>query len=618
MKRPFDTQEETTPQIIGADQAGTLPGLFRRRVALTPDREAYRQFDSSLDTWRAYSWRKVSELVARWRGALAREDLRLGDRVAIRLRNSVEWVCLDQAALSLGLVVVPLYTNDTPGAIAYILCHCQARVLVVGTRADWELLAPHRERFTELRRVVYVEPDPHAPPEPDPVAAPLQAWLDSGTPLEVGREVAPEDLATIVYTSGTTGTTKGVMQSHRNILWNAQAVVKMIPCRADDLFLSFLPLSHSFERTVGYYLPMMAGACVAYARSIRDLGEDLLTVRPTVLLSVPRVFERVYVALQRQLIERGTAAQRLFQWAQELGWQRFEFLQGRGPKPKLGHRLAWAVLRRIVADKVLRRLGGRIRVAVSGGASLNPRIGRCFISLGLPVIQGYGLTEASPVVAGNRLEDNVPESVGAPLPGVEVRLGADGELLVRAPSVMLGYWRSDEGTARSIDQDGWLHTGDRAEIVDGRIYLMGRTQDTLVLSTGEKVSPGAVELRITQDPLVEQAMVVGHGMPYVGALLVLNRGTWSALAQTLTLDPHDPRSLRADEVKRTMTEMLRRLLEDLPSHAQVRRVCLFLEPWTTDEGLLTPTMKLKRGVIEQRFEAEIRGLYKGHDVDFRA
>ena len=181
---------------------------------------------------------------------------------------------------------------------------------------------------------------------------------------------------------------------------------------------------------------------------------------------------------------------------------------------------------------------------------------------------------------------------------------------------MLGYWHGDEDTALAIDQDAWLHTGDRAEIVDGRIYLMGRTKDTLVLSTGEKVAPGELELRITQDPLVEQAMVVGQGMPYVGALLVLNRGSWSELARTLTLDPHDPGSLVAEKVRDMMIETVQRLLQDLPSYAQVRRVCLSLEPWTTDGGLLTPTMKLKRRVIEQRFEAEIRGLYEGHDVDF--
>jgi long-chain acyl-CoA synthetase len=404
------------------------------------------------------------------------------------------------------------------------------------------------------------------------------------------------------------------MLSHRNILWNVEAVLRLVPAYLDDVFLSFLPLSHAFERTCGYYLPMSAGSCVAYARSVQELPEDLLAVRPTVLISVPRIYERLYARLQQQLAEKGGVARRLFDQAAQIGWRRFLAAQGRAPAPPWSDRVLWPVLQHAVADRLLARLGGRLRVTVSGGAPLVPRIAECLIGLGLPLLQGYGLTEAAPVVSANLLEDNLPESVGVPLPGVEVKIGARDELLVRSPGVMLGYWNRPEDTREAIDAEGWLHTGDQARISAGHIYVVGRLKEIIVMSTGEKVAPNDLEMATCMDPLFDQAMAVGEGMPYVGLLLVVNGEAWRKLAPELGVAPDDPAALRAEAVTRLALARAQAAAHAFPRYAQPRAVWLTLEPWTIENGLITPTMKLKRSVLAQRFASGIRMLYAGNDL----
>ncbi len=609
----MDTPLPHTLDVITSAEAGTLHGLFLRRCERTPDGEAYRQHDPASGTWKSHRWREMSAQVARWHASLDREGLAPGERVAVLLGNSVEWVCFDQAAQSLGLVVVPFYTTDNPENIAYILGDCGARLLLVGEVGQWQVLTPLRARFPQLSRVLCLGRPANAPFDHGAELRFAADWLlEEAAPVSM-RAADPNALATIVYTSGTTGRPKGVMLSHRNILVNAEAVTRIVPAYREDVFLSFLPLSHSFERTTGYYLPVMAGSCVAYARSIQDLPEDLLAVRPTVLVSVPRIYERVYARLQKQLADKGPPARALFKWAVNVGWRRFEAMQRRAGEPGIGARLAWPLLRRLVADKILLRLGGRLRLAVSGGAPLHPGISHCFLALGLPLLQGYGLTEAAPVVAANREQDNLPESVGAALPGVELKIGEKDELLVRGPNVMLGYWGRPEESGKAFDAEGWLRTGDQARIDDrGRVYILGRLKEILVMSTGEKVAPNDIEMAITQDPLFEQAMVVGEGKPYIAALLVLNAAAWREFAAGLALDPDAPASLAQHSVHRRVLEKLHELLRSFPGHAKVRAVRLSLEPWTIDNGLITPTLKLKRSEIELRFATAISDLYAGH------
>ncbi|UHD18069.1 AMP-dependent synthetase/ligase [Thiocapsa bogorovii] len=612
MKTSLDRRADLIP----IETAGTLSGLFRERVARTPDLTAYRQFDETCGQWSSLNWGEMAERVGRWQRALADLDLAPGARVAVQLRNGVEWVCYEQAALALGLVVVPLYPNDTPGNVAYILADSGSQALLIGSLNQWRMLGARRTVFPELRQVICLEDAARAdvPFEGPPDVVCVADWLNREGAVHGDHDADPSDPATLVYTSGTTGRPKGVMLSHHNILWNAAAQLEMVPTYHDDILLSFLPLSHAFERTLGYYLPMMAGSCVAYARSLQTLGEDLMTIRPTALISVPRVYEKAYARIQAKLEREGRIARALFRQAIAIGWLRFLAAQGRGAEIGFVDRMLWQLLRPLVADKVLARLGGRLRIAISGAAPLSEPVARCFIGLGLNLLEGYGLTEASPTIAGNRTEDNVPGSAGLPIPGAEVRLAANGELLARSPGVMLGYWKRPEETRQAIDSDGWLHTGDIAEMRQGRIYIRGRIKDILVMSSGEKIPAGDLEQTIAADPLFEQALVVGEGKPFVTALLVLEPGAWESLAKEFSSDPADPSTLQNQRVKRAVISRLGHLLRDFPAHAQVRRVQLLLTPWTLDNGLLTPTMKVKREEVLERFKAQVDALYAGHTI----
>lgn len=591
---------------ITPEQAGTLAGLFRERVHRAPDAPAYREYDAAADRWLDYRWRDTARLAARHQEAFTAEGLAAGDRVAVMLHNSHEWVAWDQAALGLGLVVVPLYVEDRPENTAYVLGDAGVRVLLIEGAEHWQRLRPVLGDLPDLQRIV--TRDPVA--DEDPRLRPLSAWLPEAAPAFAARALDPATAATIVYTSGTTGKPKGVVLSHRNILTNTFASVCAVPAEPDDRFLSFLPLSHMLERTAGYYLPMMSGASVAFARSIPQLAEDLEGQRPTVLISVPRIYERVYNRLRAQLEERPAAARRLFALTVSVGWARFLHRQRRGPwRPSF---LLWPLLQRLISRKVMQRLGGRMRAAICGGAPLSPEVARLFIGLGLELLQGYGLTEASPVIAVNRAHDNDPAGVGPPLDGVEVRIGDDGELLARGPNVMLGYWNRPEATAQMIDAEGWLHTGDTARIEDGRVYITGRLKEIIVLANGEKVPPADMELAIALDPLFEQIMVLGEGRPYLTALAVLNADAWRTLAAQCGLDPEDPASLRAEAAQTAVLERIGRCLSAFPGYAQVRRAALLLEPWTIEANLMTPTMKLRRREILEHHADLVDDLYEGH------
>jgi len=439
----------------------------------------------------------------------------------------------------------------------------------------------------------------------------MAEFLPDAARLQSALSAASSDLATIVYTSGTTGRPKGVMLSHNNILSNAYASLDIIAVHGDDLLLSFLPLSHTFERTLGYYLAVMTGATVAFARSIPQLSEDLQFIRPTLLVSVPRIYERIHAAIRTKLDEGSPLKRRLFHLAVETGWARFEYQQGRGPW-KVSF-LLWPLLQRLVAQKVLDRMGGRLRAAISGGAALAPEISRMFVGLGLPIVQGYGLTETSPVIAGNRPADNFPDSVGRPIPGIQVRLGEQGELLLKGPNVMMGYWNQPEATRAMIDADGWLNTGDIAHISDtGHIYITGRTKEIIVMSNGEKIPPTDMEIAMLHDPLFDQVMVFGEAHPYLVVLGVVNPEGWQHFAQEVGIRADMPEALSDSRVEAKVLRRIARNLRGFPGYAKVNRVLLMREPWSIENGLMTPTLKIKRSELARYYAEQIRELYEGH------
>ena len=594
------------------DSIATLAELFRWRVARTPDTDAYLRFEPTAALWLQVSWREMAARVDRVTGALSALDLPREARIALLLPNGLDAVAVDQAALALACVPVPMHALDNPASIAYILADSDAAVLVVQTDTQWQAIVDTGTPLPALKQVVILQRGIDTPVSDHlPVIRRWDAWLaNAGAP--VARPPRPDELAALVYTSGTTGKPKGVMLTHDNVLENVKAVLQRVTPEPGDRFLSFLPLSHTFERTAGYYLPIAAGSCVAHARSTALLAEDLLKVRPTLLISVPRIYERFYSAIQGALASSPAKA-RLFALAQEVGWRRFCRAQGlpvAGRVPAFADDLLWRVLDGAVARPIRERFGGKLRLAISGGAALPPAIAHCFLGLGVTVLQGYGMTETSPVVSANAPDDNDPSTIGKALPGVSVRLGENRELQVRGRNVMRGYWKRDEDTAAAFI-DGWLRTGDQAEILlDGRIRILGRIKEIIVTSTGEKIAPADLEQAITADPLFEQAYVFGDNRPFIAAIVVLGLPGWKKLASSLGLNPADPASLDAATARETALQRIRALTHAFPYYAQPRAVALTLEPWTPESTLLTPTLKLKRKNLAAHFAGVIDSLYR--------
>jgi long-chain acyl-CoA synthetase len=600
-------QGHSTAHVVPVETAVTLDGLFRERVARTPELVAYRHYNEPHANWRDYTWAQIDRQVGRWQAALERDGLKPGDRVAVMLRNSPEWVIFDQAALGLGLVVVPLYTQDRPDNAAYIVKDSGCKVLLFEGQEQWQSLQDVRPDLEGLTRILAVNA---VPAGGDPRLKSVDDWLpdEGGATRHLVRDSSA--LATIVYTSGTTGRPKGVMLSHHNVLSNTAGCATVLTPNHDDIFLSFLPLSHTFERTCGYYLTVMSGSTTAYARSITVLGEDLQTIRPTLLISVPRIYERVYGAIRAKLQEGPALRRKLFELTVRIGYARFEHAQGRGPA-QLSF-LLWPVLNALVAKKILARLGGRIRAAISGGAALPPDISRVFIGVGLTVLQGYGMTETSPVISANRPDDNLPASVGTPLPHVQVKVGPANAIMVKGPNLMLGYWNNEEATRQMIQPDGWLNTGDTGRIDDrGHLFITGRLKEIIVMSNGEKIPPVDIETAILRDPLFEQVILLGEGKPFLSLMGVVNTDHWKKVCLEHNLGS-DAAVLHSRPAEKILLERVARQMSAFPGYAQVRRAVFTLEPWTLENGMMTPTLKLKRGKVMEKFNAEIDQMYAGH------
>ncbi len=471
-------------------------------------------------------------------------------------------------------------------------------------------LGASREELLTVQRIITLN-SVAGMPHDDRLRLPSE-WLPrTAGHFRVREDINPGEMASIVFTSGTTGHPKGVMLSHRNILSNTYAAMETTTCDHDDIMLSFLPLSHMLERTAGYYLPMLGGATVAFARSVAQLGEDLISIHPTLLISVPRIYERVYAKIENGLAQKPAIARALFNLTVKVGWKRYLHGQKQGNwSPIL---ILWPLLNKLVAGKVLEKLGGRLRTAISGGAPLPPKVAHTFLALGVPLLQGYGLTETSPVLAVNRLGENIPESVGKALTGTELRVGEGDELLARGSAVMLGFWNNPKESAKVIDNEGWFHTGDIARIDEqGYVYITGRLKDIIVLANGEKVSPADMEIAIAMDALVEQVMIIGEGRPYLCALVVPEPEHWKNLVGALGLDSDDPKTYQDNNILKLLNKRIARQLSNFPGYAQIRQVAIISAPWSVESGLLTPTLKIKRTKIVEKYESTVNDLYKGH------
>lgn len=605
-----DNKEERARAL---DSLHTLCEFFQNRVNKGPLDEALREFDKTTKQWISYSYEEVANKVKNWQRAFVASQITPGSRVAMLLPNGVDAVCFDQAAMANGLIPVPLHAIDTPSSSAFILEDSGATFLITNRLEKWEKIKEAGFDLSALKKVVITQEEPL--PKED-ITQNLVEWLKTITGTE---ELPPSptehDLACIVYTSGTTGKPKGVMLSHKNIASNVRSTLAHVKPEIGAKFLSFLPLSHMFERTAGYYLALATGSTIIFNRSLQYLAEDFKIAKPDVLISVPRVYERIYGKLQETLKKKGALAQKLFNWGVNVGWREFcrkNRIPYEGSVLSIFDKNLGKIFQRKIARTLQSQFGGQLKVAISGGAALNENVAKVFCGLGLPVIQGYGMTETSPIICGNKVEDNDPNTVGRLLKDVQVKIGDKEEILVKGDLVMQGYWNRSKDTKLAITEDGWLHTGDQGEFnSEGRLRIKGRIKEIIVTSTGEKISPVDIESAIEVDPLISQCFAVGDGQPYIATLLSLDKDQWSALARKLGVDPEDKESLNNHEAKAQILRQIKRLCRTFPAYAVPKNIALTLEPWTIENGLLTPTLKLKRTPMMAKYGDIIQTMYKG-------
>lgn len=594
------------------DLVRVLPELLTHHMEKRPDLPLFTFWLPTEKTWKTINVKETVEQITRWRHALVKEGLTKGDRCAMLLPNGINAILFDQSVLANALVPVPLHAVDTAGSSSYIINDSGAKLLVTGRLNRWEAIRD-TENHPALKTVVITGEPVQEHQDGDVRVVGLDQWLTEGNGNELPAGPEPQDLAALVYTSGTTGKPKGVMLTHRAILANVTGVLQNLCPEPEDVWFSFLPLSHTFERTTTYYTAMGFGNRVAFNRNIGLLADDLKVIRPTIMMSVPRIYEKVYDKIQDTLVKKPAFVQKLFHTAVDVGYRRFcreNGLPVQGGFLSLFDPLVAGFLDKKVGAGIRGIFGGRPRIFISGGAAFNPEVSRTFLGLGINILQGYGMTETAPIMSVNKVGDNHPQTVGPALANIEVRVGENDELQMRGPSLMNGYWNRPADTKAVFTEDGWLRTGDQADIFsDGHIRIKGRIKEIIVTSTGEKVPPADLEQALESDHLVSQAMVVGENRPYIAALVVLNAQEWKKLAAELKLDAEDPLSLETRAARQAVLRRVKAAAAGFPNYAVPRQVRLFLEPWSIENGLMTPTLKLKRGPMRIRFADAIESLY---------
>ncbi|WP_309804930.1 AMP-dependent synthetase/ligase [Novosphingobium capsulatum] len=600
-------------QVAQLAEMPNLVSLFLARAAQLGDApflSAKRQ-----GTWVAQSWRSVADQVCLLAQALRGLGLNPGDRVMLVSENRPEWCIADIAIMAAGLVTVPTYTTNTARDHLHILENSGARAIIVSNAKLAQPLLAAALNAPCAEHVIGIEPlrqqqsgtlhfhDWETLLQGDAAAARAAV---SQRLAAIGRK----DLACIIYTSGTGGAPRGVRQHHGAILANVAGAAQVLAedfHLGDDQFLSFLPLSHAYEHTGGQWLPIGVGARIAYAESLEKLASNIEEVRPTIMVVVPRLFEVLRARIIKQIEKQGRVATWLMDRALAIAAH-----QEQTGHLRLIDRPLNLLIERTLRPKVRARFGGRIKALVSGGAPLNPEVGLFFEAMGLTMLQGYGQTEAGPVIACNRPAAGIRmDTVGPPLAGVEVAIAPDGEILVRGELVMHGYWHNDAETARAI-QDGWLHTGDIGHIdAQGRIKITDRKKDMIVNDKGDNVSPQKIEGMLTLQPEIAQAMVSGDKRPYVVGLIVPD-AEWAMQWSVENDAPHDlARLADLPAFRSAMREAVDRVNRDLSVIEKVRQFTLADEPFAIANEELTPSLKIRRHKIRERYGARMDALYKG-------
>ncbi len=545
--------------------------------------------------------------------------VRSGDRVGIASENRIEWIVTDFAVTALGAADVPVFSILTPEQEQYIFSHCEAKLLVVSNRYQLNKILQVLDQLPAVEKVVVYNEDLELPDDDRFLTfAQLRELGRQSVPAEkrealfqeLAQQVKPDDLLTIIYTSGTTGNPKGVMLTHRNVLSNVEGASSRVDISENDLLLSYLPFCHSYERTAGYYTAFSCGATVALAESIETIAKNMQEVRPTVMTSVPRLFERIQQRILNNVSKQPPLRQRIFYWALEVGKKKF-YTEQQGRVP-VGLRLQHQLADRLVFAKIRERTGGRLRFFISGGAPLVKEVGEFFFALGIPIYEGYGLTEASPVISVNYPGNVELGTVGPPLPNVEVEIADDGEILARGPNIMKGYFKDPAATQEAIDPDGWLHTGDIGYLNDhGRLVITDRKKNIFVSSGGKNIAPQPIENALILSPYIDQAVLIGDGREYNVALIVPDFEQLKEYAEQANISyANEQELIEHPEIKKLIDREIKKQQKTFSKYEQVRKFALLVEPFSVDNGMLTPTLKVRRHIIEQKYGAIIEQLYQ--------
>ena len=596
---------------------GTLTRLFFDAVTRHDKPDALQVKVDGV--YQPISSRTVADRVRCLALGLAELGAKPGDRVAILSENRPAWAIADYACLTASLTDVPLYPNLPGEQAAFILRDSSAMAIFVSDAAQAAKIAEVRASCPALRQVITFAAERHA--GADFTLAEVEARgaaVDNDARRTAYRDralaVKPDDVATLIYTSGTTGAPKGVMLTHDNLYSNVMASMLAIPFEGSDVGLSFLPLSHIFERMAGHYLMFHVGCSIAYAESIDTVPADLQTVRPTLVLSVPRLYEKMYARVLDNALSGGAVKKHIFFWARGVA-ERWADVKLAGGEPKGVLALQYRVAQKLVFSKLQARTGGRLRYFVSGGAPLAPEINKFFYAAGLVILEGYGLTETSPVIAVNTPEVFRIGTVGPPVAGVEVTIAADGEILTRGPHVMKGYYNQPDATREAIDADRWFHTGDIGELHDGLLTITDRKKDIIVTAGGKKIAPQPIESMIKTNKYVSQAVLIGDKRKFPIVLVVPNWDqlekyaknksiSWTAHAQLLNLP-----IIRAKMDKEVLGQ-----LQGLARFETPKKISLLEHDFSVERGELTPTLKVKRRVIDKTYKAQIDELYEDEHV----
>ncbi len=570
-------------------------------------------------TYRGISYARLRSLVEDFSCGLAALGAAKGDRVALLSENRPEWVVADMGLIRLGCVNVAPYPMFTAKQVHFMLRDSEVRFAIVSNQLQLNKVLKIKDDLPSLERIIVIAAgarwdDPRVISYNDVLALGEEHRRRAPEALrDAIRRIAPEDLLTIIYTSGTTGTPKGVMLTHRNLVSNIRDSASCIPFTQADLILSFLPLCHSYERMAGYYTAMACGVTIAYAESIEAVPDNLLEVRPTVVTTVPRLFERMYARALKQVGEGPSARRMVFGWAERIGrrWTRSLRTDDASWLLRIQHGIA----DRLVFRRIRERTGGRIRFFVSGGAALAPALGEFFEAAGLHIIEGYGMTESSPVISVNRVDDFKFGTVGKPIPHVEIAIASDGEILVRGPNVMQGYWRDPEATREIIDPKGWLRTGDIGMIdPDGFLVITDRKKNMFVSSGGKNIAPQHIENLFLQSRVIDQFVLIGDGRRYLTALIVPKFDVIGEYARTRGIGFADHGDLvRRGEIRDLIGAELTQIQKDLATYERVRRFTLLSQPLTVENGEITPLQKVRRKVVEEKFRSAIDEMYAGLD-----